>query len=186
MTKFLKTRLAVFRREEDASMTVEAVIMIPVLLWAFVSMFIFFDYFKAQSSAQKAAFTIGDMISRETDYINPTYISGARDLMALLSDTPKDDTSLRVTVVKYNATEDRYQRVWSRVRGSQFVGLTNTDVKKMSNQLPVMVHNEQLILIETHTQYDQFSNIGLLDDSVQTFVFTRPRFAPQVLWTHEI
>ncbi|KNG92721.1 TadE/TadG family type IV pilus assembly protein [Pseudaestuariivita atlantica] len=182
MTSKLNTLFARFRKDEEANLSVEAIILLPVLLWAFMAMFIFFDNFRSHSVAQKAAYTIGDMISRETDYIDPTYMTNAYKLLQFLSESEAADTSLRVTVVKYNANKDRYQRVWSKKKGAGYEPLNNTQVKKLANKLPNMVHNEQLILVETKTRYDSVSDIGLLGDEVETFVFTRPRFAPQVMW----
>ncbi len=181
MTK-LKTLLGRYSRDEDANMSVEAVILMPILMWAFVAMFVFFDNFRAHSVSQKAAYTIGDMMSRETDYITPTYMDSAHQLLQLLAEAESGDTSLRVTVIKYNADTDRYQRVWSEQRGPELAPLDNTAVGKLAPRLPVMVHNEQVILVETKTKYHQVADIGLLNDEVDTFVVTSPRFAPQVLW----
>lgn len=182
MMSKIKTKLAGFRDDEDANLTVEAMIMLPVILWAFMAMFIFFDNFRSHSVAQKAAFTIGDMMSRETDYITPEYLDGAKNLLELLSEADAADTAMRVTVIKYNAGNDRYQRVWTQNRGTGFGNMSNTEVKNLAPKLPIMVHNEQLILVETKTRYDSISDIGLMDDEVTTFVFTRPRFAPQIMW----
>ncbi|MGR3504023.1 TadE/TadG family type IV pilus assembly protein [Pseudaestuariivita sp.] len=183
MLRRLSRALRAYRRDERAGLTVEAVIVLPVLFWAFAAMFVFFDNFRAHSIAQKAAFTIGDMISRETEYVTNAYLDGAQSLLQFLSESAPGDTSLRITVIRYDAEEEAYGRVWSQVRGSAFQVLSGVDVSNLADDLPVMVDNEQLILVETNTRVRQIGNVGLLNDRVETFVFTRPRFAPQVLWS---
>ena len=48
--------------------------------------------------------------------------------------------------------------------------------------LPLMVDEERQILVETRTVYEPPFTVGLSQQTLRTFVFTRPRFAPQVLF----
>ena len=73
----LQTCLRDFARDIRGSLTVEAVVMFPMLFWAMLSMLVFFDAYRQNSLNVKAAFTIGDMISREVDPINAAYLDGA-------------------------------------------------------------------------------------------------------------
>lgn len=183
MTFSLKTAIKRYRDDEEASLSVEAIILLPVLLWAFMAMWIFFDNFRSHSIAQKAAYTIGDMLSRETDYIDQTYINNAWEVLQLLSDSDPQHTALRITVVRYDADDNEYQRVWSRRRGDELGILSEAEVTALGPHLPNMVDGEQLILTETVTRFDSIADIGLMNEWVQTFVFTRPRFAPQLVWS---
>lgn len=182
----MKSLLTRYRRNEHANMSVEAVILLPVLMWAFGAMFVFFDNFRAHSINQKAAYTIADMISRETDYITPDYLASAHKLLQLMSESNAQDSGLRITVVKYNASKKRYQRVWSRKVGAYTWPHSNTSVKKLGHRLPAMVNNEQLILVETRTKAKDIADVGILEKNIETFVFTRPRFAPQVTWSEGV
>ncbi|UYV38639.1 hypothetical protein N4R57_06200 [Rhodobacteraceae bacterium D3-12] len=46
----------------------------------------------------------------------------------------------------------------------------------------MMVDEERIILVETWTDYNAPFNVGLNGQTISTFVFTRPRFAPQLLF----
>ena len=50
----------------------------------------------------------------------------------------------------------------------------------MQNRLPVVPNNERLILVETWADYNPPFNVGINRQYLYNFVFTRPRFAPQV------
>jgi len=45
-----------------------------------------------------------------------------------------------------------------------------------------MPHNERLTIVETFVKYDPPFNSGLSNHEITNFVFTRPRYAPRVLW----
>ncbi|MGR3700914.1 MAG: TadE/TadG family type IV pilus assembly protein [Paracoccaceae bacterium] len=174
----LQTRLCDFARDGRGSLTVEAVVMFPMLFWAMLSMLVFFDAYRQSSLNVKAAFTIGDMISREVDPINAAYLDGAVRLFDELARTATPPR-MRVTVIYYNAAQNKYYRDWSDQRGGVPV-LTNADLVAMQNKLPVVPNNERLILVETWSDYSPPFNVGIDRQDLYNFVFTRPRFAPQV------
>lgn len=182
MTRLLirrvQTRLHDFVREGRGSLTVEAVVMFPMLFWAMLSMLVFFDAYRQNSLNVKAAFTIGDMISREVDPIDAAYLDGAVNLFDELARTATPPR-MRVTVIYYNAAQNKYYRDWSHQRGGVPV-LTNADLVTMQNKLPVVPNNERLILVETWSDYSPPFNVGIDRQDLYNFVFTRPRFAPQV------
>ena len=174
----IKSRLQGFAKDARGSLTVEAVIMFPILFWAMLSMLVFFDAYRQNSLNVKAAFTIGDMLSREVEPINAAYLTGARNLFRELarSDLPP---SMRVTVVYFNQAQNRFYRDWSHQRGGVPV-LTNADILAMRDRLPAVPNNERLILVETWSDYNPPFNVGIKRQYLYNFVFTRPRFAPQV------
>lgn len=61
-----------FCREERGSVTVEAVITLPLLIWAIGATYEFFEVHRYQSARDKASYTIADMLSREMMPITPT------------------------------------------------------------------------------------------------------------------
>ena len=169
-----------FLRREDGTVAIEAVIVTPLLFWTFLSMFSIFDAFRMYSINQKAAYTIGDAISRETVPIDADYLEGAQDLFEYLSRS-QGKTSIRVSSVWYDAYGDRYLRDWSQVRGS-VPALNNDDVRNWHDKLPILPDKERLVLVETWSTYDPPFNTGLENREIRNFVFTRPRYAPRVCW----
>lgn len=170
-----------FASDTRASLTVEAVIILPMLFWAFGASLVFFDAFRANTVNEKAAYTIGDMLSRETGFITPSYIDNTMTLLSALTGRPAGDLGVRVSVVRWDEEDAGYDLRWSQARGSA-AALDAQIVADWGEILPVMVDQEQIILVETFLQYDQPLNVGIGDRTLSTFVYTRPRFAPQLVW----
>ncbi len=174
----IKARLHCFREETRGSLTVETVVMFPLLFWAMLSMLVFFDAYRQSSLNVKAAYTVSDMFSREVDPISSAYLDGARNLFAELARSATD-VRMRVTVVYYHAGDKRFYSDWSHQRGGVAV-LTDADLTTIKDLLPTVPDNERLILVETWSDYSPPFNVGIERQDFYNFVFTRPRFAPQV------
>ncbi len=170
-----------FRADTRGSMSVEFVIIVPILFWAFMAIFVFFDGFRQSSQNLKAAYAIADMISRETEAINDDYIDSMEEVLQLMtrSDTP---LKLRVTVVRWDEDDDRYYVDWSESRDHGYER-TNSTISDVEAQLPTMPDNERVILVETEASYEPPFDVWVGDRTLENFVFTRPRFAPQVVWS---
>lgn len=169
-----------FLRREDGTIAIEAMIVMPLLFWTYLSMFSIFDAFRMYSINQKAAYTIGDAISRETVPIDGQYLDGAQNLFEYLS-RAQGKSSIRVSSVWYDASADEYHSDWSQVRGT-VDALADADVKYWHEKLPVLPDNDRLVLVETWSEYDPPFNTGLEERQIRNFVFTRPRYAPRVCW----
>ena len=101
-------QIARFWKDEKATVAVEAVVMIPMLFWGYVASFTFFDAYRQTSINVKAAYTISDMISRETQAINPAYMNGAHQLLELLTRS-SEVSRLRVTIVRWENVAKKYK-----------------------------------------------------------------------------
>ena len=176
----IKSFIAGFARRDDGTIAVEAMIILPMMFWCFLSVFSIFETFRTYSINQKAAFTIGDMISRETQPLDDQYLNGARGLFEYLSNSG-GNSRLRVSALRWDGNDNRFYLVWSQTRGAQ-PELLDSDVEHWDDRLPVMPHNEQVMLVETWSTYDPPFATGLEQREIQNFVFTRPRFAPRVCW----
>ncbi len=178
----LKNRLARFFRETDGNMSIEAVIFLSLVLTVIAATFSFHDAFRYKSLNTKAAFTISDALSRETDPIDDAYLDGMLETLEFLTRS-EGPYSLRVTLVRYNGDQDVYETVWSQVRGG-FNVMSTADSDAIRAQLPQLLHNERVIVVETKTEYDMpFPIPGVsTEDMFYNLAFTRPRFAPQLVW----
>jgi len=180
--KRLAQYLRGFRDEDQGSIAVETIIVIPILFWGYLSMFAIFDAYRQQAINQKAAYTLGDIISRETTPIDNNYLIGAREMLAYLTANETTDVALRVTSVTYDEDNDEYVRFWSEKKG-WMPELSNEAIQALRDDLPVMPDNETVVVVETFVNYDPPFNTGLQNREIHNFVFTRPRYAPQVLWS---
>ncbi|MEI4261115.1 TadE/TadG family type IV pilus assembly protein [Roseovarius sp. D0-M9] len=181
----LKSWLSRFRREERGSVMVEAVITLPVLIWAIGATYEFFEVHRYQSARDKASYTIADMVSREMLPITPTYISNAKTVFDTIANDHGTNT-LRVSVIKYDVDEDEYSVKWSEVRGTTNLSrLETSDVIDAHDRLPQMRDGEELVIVESLSDYQPMFDVWPGDPmEMSTYVMAIPRFAPQINWSN--
>ena len=168
-----------FSRNTKGTVTVEFAIYMPLLLWLFVAIYTYFDAFRQETVNLKAAYTISDLISRETTTLNDTYIDSMYNMSQLLIRSDSAIT-LRISVVRWDEDSNRYYVDWSKVRGGSLVAWTNATIGAVESDLPTMPDEERVILVETRNEMSPAFNVGLPQLDINNFVFTRPRFAPLV------
>ena len=195
-------RLARFARDSRGDITLEVMIFLPLVFLLCAACWVFFDVFRQQSINQKANYVIGDLLSRETQEINDLYIDNTYRLLKLLTLT--DDTlyaldpleslalpglvgltayktDLRITVVRYDASDRRYNVAWSAARGDH-ASLSGNLPADLTRLMPQMAGGTQVILVETWDDYQPTFSVGLDPFEIHTFSFTHPRYAPQLRW----
>ena len=89
---------------------------------------------------------------------------------------------MRISVVRWDQDDDRYYLDWSEARGLNYLALSNNDLLNIEDELPTMPDNERVILVETSNTFVPLYKIGMDNIDIDNFVFTRPRFAPQVVF----
>lgn len=177
----LITRLRAFFRDTNGSVSVEFVLVMPFLFWAFMATYVYFDGYRQSVVNLKAAYAIGDLISRETQAINDDYIDSMEAVLQLMTRSNMP-IKLLVTVIRWDEADQRYYVDWSKNRGYASPR-TNADLLDLAAKLPVMPNGERVILVETQGKYVPLFDIGMGTKYLENFVFTRPRFAPQVAWS---
>lgn len=182
MNTYMKNLMRRFARDSKGSVSVEAVILFPALAVIFAASWVFFDVMRQQSISIKANYTIGDIISRETEVLDDSYISNVQNMMFYLTKASGEAVDLRVTVVQYDEDSLNHDVIWSEARGDWQV-LSDGDLSDYTSRLPLMADADQLILIETRDAYTPTFNInGIGPFDIETYSFTRPRFASQVIF----
>ena len=139
-TTTIKTLLRKFRRDNEGYVTIEVMFMLPVLFVLFGAAWVYFDVFRQQSVNQKANYAIGDMLSRETEEIDDTFIDNSFKLFGVLTKnvtepdelTGRYSADLRITVVEYNAnSRNTLSDSYYRARLVDALGETVTPVVSM-------------------------------------------------------
>lgn len=187
----LMKRVWRFRAEEAAAVTVEFILMVPIMVWGFLSTLQFFDAYRAELISTKAALTIADMYSRETGYIDQNYLSGTRSLLRYLT-LAEDNPDYRVTLFYWRENRDKYWVRWSRNRGAQ-KNHTHDTLNLMAGRLPILSDGERAILVETWVDYTpKYGNgmgymmgTGLEPLEFKSHVVISPRFASTVCWNNK-
>lgn len=184
----LARRFAGFRRAETGSVSVEAVLALPFILWVIVAGFTFFDVYKTAYVAQRANATISDLLSRETDPIDADYLTGMERVFRFLTSADDEDTWMRVSVIDCIQDCDQDSRIlkvnWSK-SPSGARELLDTDMDFYAEKIPFFTQSDHIILVETSVEFippfpKAATGIGGRD--LQHVVVNRPRFAPQLYW----
>lgn len=169
-----------FASSETGAVPVEGVIASTFLIWWYVASFQFFDAYRQKNVNQKGAYTIADLISRETDAIDGDYVEGMNTLFDYLTFS-RLPTTIRVSSVFWDNDNDRNAIAWSYGTGTK-PGLTTTELQDVSNRIPVMATGDYVIVVETFMAYEPIFNVGLDATWFRQFITTRPRFTTCVAW----
>jgi hypothetical protein len=180
MIRALASLLRRFLRDDSGSVAVEAMLVLPMLVWCYVGTFVFFDAYRTQAKVTKASYTIGDTLSRETGYVTNAYMNSLHALEQWLVDQD-EPVRLRVTVFRYDQPQDRYVVRWSQGRGGM-APITTAQLAAFRHVLPIMVDQEIGILTQAEVVYRPAYEVGLDDFTFREFTVTRPRFAGQLCW----
>ncbi|MBC7157601.1 MAG: hypothetical protein H5U20_08820 [Rhodobacteraceae bacterium] len=172
-------RLGRFLRDDDrGTVGAESIIMLPLLLWAFLAMFVYWDAFRTQNASEKAAYVIGDMISRESNPITSAYVDGMGDLFDYLTQE-RFPTSVRISSIAWDAVTEDYAVIWSDTSDGSPV-LTTDIVEQWDAILPIIPAGDTVILVETVLDYEPVFAVGLSARQLRQFIYTRPRFVTAI------
>lgn len=172
----LSRALRRFARDEEASVIAEAVLVLPLLLWAYIGLFVYWDCFRSLNTVQKATYTIADMITRERTGITSTYVDGLKEVVDYLIDS--DQTArLRVSSIYWSTTNSRYEVHWSRsTEAGVLPALTTTTLQAYAAEIPTLAAGEYLVIVEVQVPYVPAFNVGITNQTFNFFIVTRPRF----------
>ncbi|GAA6161165.1 MULTISPECIES: hypothetical protein [Ruegeria] len=173
------------KRDESGILTVEAILIFPMLVWTITGAFAFFDGFRQSAANLKAAYTVGDLISRETGTVTDTYVDSMHELLDRMVNS-RNDIQLRISLIVYDAEDDRHYVRWSAIRG-YCEAWTNDNIGNMRDNLPPMPDQDTLIIVETSNRYQPIFGSNWVvgswvseDHTFRNFVFTRPRFTNEI------
>lgn len=169
-------RLRRFWSDTRAAVAFETVLLTPLLVWAFIGSFVFFDAFRVYNSSIKATYMVADMVSRQTSTIYGHDIQGMAGIVQFVL---RDVGTIELRVTQVGRVNGTYQVDWSHaVNGA--ARLFTADMVTLADQLPQMANGERVILVETFVAYDAPFDIGLSLLNFENFTLTRPRYAGQV------
>jgi hypothetical protein len=184
-----------FLRDEDGSATIEFVLVFPLLIWAFVGIFLFWDVFRGINTAQKSSFIVADALSRTSAPLTTGYLDGMADLLAYLAGTNDDAVRLRVSSITWDIANNRHAVGWSYSPGGEVPALTNALLLDVAPRIPTLSPFETVLLIETEVDYvppfaggnvggdSRFFTLGIGQHTFGEFLVIRPRFIPRVCLT---
>lgn len=165
-----------FGRDGAGAISTEAVLVMPVLLWVFMAMFVYWDAYRVQNGHIKASYTVSDMISRENTAINTAYIFGMHEIYRYLSMTD-EATLMRVSSVQYRISDNSYRVLWSRTTSSgRAPAHTTATMAAQRDRLPKMADSHTTLVVETWRDFTPVLSVGLPQRTFYQFTAVRPRF----------
>lgn len=174
----LHRRAADWLHEQRGAVSVEAVLVLPAVIFALLAMFVYFDAFRTQKSNTSVSYTVSDLVSRQITPITPAFVENMHDLFDYLART-RHPTAMRLSSVYYNVVDDEYQVVWSYATRGNTV-LSNAELNAAIDRMPLIPRGDTVVLLETRMSYTPPFTVGIGAQIMDHFVVTRPRFAPQI------
>lgn len=181
---WLKQALQRFRTQDHGSVVAEAVIALPLMIWAYMGLYVYWDAFRAVNLAQKASYTVADYISRERGTLSAAEISGLAKLFQYMMDSDQT-TRMRMTSLYWNPDTNRFEVYWSRSPNNTMTPLTTSTLQTVKDRIPAMADGDTAILLETETTYSAAFKVGIEDQVFTNFIVTRPRFLTRICLTGE-
>jgi len=191
-----KHRFVSYLRDEDGLILVEGLIMLPLLIWALVAMFIYWDVFRTINVTQKAAYSVADLLSRQRDTIPLTFANGLQNVLDFL--TPGGHpVKMRITSLECAAptgskvcsyADGNYKLLFSFSPGNKVPGLTQAQIQTWkgttadNGKIAKLNNGESVFIVETSVDFKaQLPTmlagllIGVKDSTFGEFIVTRPR-----------
>ncbi|MCE6960555.1 pilus assembly protein [Cereibacter sphaeroides] len=176
-----------FADDRSGTALSEFVIVLPILLWAWLGMYTFWDAYATMNRVQKAAFTVSDALSRSSGVVDGAYLEGIDDLMGHLIGGNRERRT-RITSIGWNPTENDYRVMWSYSPDGAMTALNTGTIDQIRARLPILTDLETIVVVETNVDYSPpFAlitigslEIGLNDRTFSELVVTRPRFVVKV------
>jgi len=174
-----------FTRDSRGSVVVEAVLILPLLLWAYTATFVFFDAYHTETRNLRATYTIADLVSRQTRMLHASDIDGMNKVFDMLNATAVtgQKTAIRITDVQWDQKSKSYKVVWSYGTKGK-LPQTDASIKLMADKLPVLSNGDTELVVESWLTYtpafEPVFGAGVTARTLYQMVTTRPRLSPQV------
>jgi len=194
----------------EGAVSVETIIILPMLLWALASTVVFYDGFRTRYHAQMAAQTVADIMSRETDLFTEDYVDGMNSVFDYLVDA-RIPTRIRVSSVIWDSENERNRLQWSygtrdlsalpertfelletgdletltalfgTETGFSFAAAASQmPVEDFAQRIPPVLPGEALLVVESFALWTPFASVGVGQLRFTPVVVVRPRFAPWI------
>lgn len=172
---FITDILKRFVTDEDANMTLEFIIITPVLITWWVASVVFFDAYDARSGAARVSHTIADLVSRQTTVDN-AFINDMLNLQNRM--LPFEPVGIvRLTEVHQDALGD-LEIVWSSATSGEIITLVE---ELPLGIMPPMKNGQFIMLVESNVPYIPVSRwVGIEAQTWINQTFINARFVDNI------
>ena len=173
-----------FLRAERGSVSIEALIILPVLVLFYIMSFTFYDAYRTQTVVTKAGYTVADLISRQSGTVTANDIEGMASMYRYIT-RGRDNSGIRVTSVRRRVQRDPGNPipvvdVYEVANGASYATngrapMTTEELQTRLVNVPQLFENESVTIVETFTPYRPPFFIGLDPYTMEAFLVTRQR-----------
>ncbi len=169
-----------FRDDESGLIMAEFIVTLPMLIWVFMALFAYWDVFRSMNTAQKAAYAVSDLISRQNNDIPVSFLDDMQSIMEYIL-PPAQTSRMRFTSVKWSVPNNQFEVIWSRSPGNALLPLNTGTLQAVANRIPMMAATDSVVLVESSVPYTPVFNVGLAASyNLDEFIVTRPRFLTKI------
>lgn len=185
----LRQSIRSFARDERGILLAEALVLLPMMIWGFLALFVYWDVYRTINVSQKAAYSISDLLSRQV-VVTTNFVDGLQQVLSFL--TPGTQGSrMRITSLEFDEGsniqtawdgDDSYVLLFSRSPGGAVPEHTQASIQDLNLFIPSMDDLDSVIIVETWVDYTPDFDIGVLeygpglqDQTFTQFIVTRPR-----------
>lgn len=167
-----------FVSDESGSISIEAVLWIPVLLAAWLLMVSAAAAYHAVIGNVNGAHAVGDVVSRQTQVLDAADLDDLNALHRLISQSGTG-TDVRITTLRFDAADNSFALLGS-LAAENAPALSQAEVDALANTLPAVPDGDQLILVETWLDHAPLSALLAETFSFHHMATVRPRLAAQI------
>lgn len=177
----MKQFLAKFKSDNTGVMTMEFMVLLPVLLMWFAGMFVFFDAFHKWMKSLKASYTISDLVSRQT-VVDDAFIFALDGLFDSISQT-KDKGTTWVRVSQVRQFNGALELLWTTPTYDDGVVLSDTfSIEDIRGNIPTLVDNEYVVVLQSYRPFNPlFDWVGISATTFSNTIVAPLRFTSNLI-----
>lgn len=182
---------------EDGTVTIEFVILFPLLIAWFLGSFIYFDAYRSKTLTAKVAYTMSDLVARTEDTIDTVTARSYYDIQERMMPRRIDESWIRISSICYRerevggvVVESEYRIHWSTVFDDHYdvdageapnINKYVDDSEIPVNLMPLMADGDSIIFTEVFAVWEPIAEqwagyMGLKQLTWAQRVTERPRF----------
>ena len=167
-----------FLRDQTGAAVVETMLWLPVLIFAWLAVFGFWDTYRDRATVQKATFAVADILSREMVPVTNGYL----DTLGLMVDRlTAQGMAVSKSFAAYRRNSDgTVTLIWSYAPANNGTALSQSDLTAMAANLPAIKANTTAILVKSAATYNSTLRAPLNDlvfsGTVNSTVVLQPRY----------